>query len=267
MKICKFWKLETGSHDIHGEKVEIKCYGGSNLSIEDAARNAKEKIEKVKSKIEGKRDAFEDYEVEIREEPLETLDDDNIVTRNRYGARVLNSRRLMFLDIDQPRLSFWDIFSIFKKTDVKAKIIDSVKALSQRDEFKGLGFRVYETRKGVRVIVLGRSFDAKDKGTRKIMRRFNCDWLYTTLCMKQDCFRARLTPKPYRMRIPTVKVQYPRGVEEEVKLKDWLSVYDAESVKYCVCKFIGQFGDAHKSGEIVKYHDEATGAHKNLKLA
>jgi len=62
---------------------------------------------------------------------------------------------------------------------------------------------------GARVIVLGRNFDPRDRETKKMMDGFNCDPLYTRLCLKQGCYRARLTPKPYRMKMQAYKVRFP----------------------------------------------------------
>jgi len=61
--------------------------------VEDARGKASEKAQKIQRKIADEKHLFEDYEAEIPEELLQTIDDHLAITRNRYGTRVLNVRR------------------------------------------------------------------------------------------------------------------------------------------------------------------------------
>lgn len=262
MKIYKFWTVQKQTIQIQGQAQEIQSYGGSNLSVDDAAQAALEKIKRIERKIKGDRNAFEDYEVEIREEILQTIDEDAIITRNRYGAHVLNVERLLILDIDRPKSSFGDMFN---RKDDKTKIFDMVRKLAASSHYQGLGFRLYETFQGARVIVTGRGFDPRSSSTVHLMDEFNCDKLYTMLCQKQGCFRARLTPKPSRIKLRSRKVRFPR--EADPQLDEWLAHYERESDNFSACKFIEQIGGDPFVSEVVRLHDEMTRAHTNLKLA
>jgi hypothetical protein len=266
MKLYKYWVTEKQTVVIDGIEQSVTCYGGSNISMEDARLKAKEKAEKVKRKIKGEKHLFDEYEVEIREEILQMIDDHSAITRNRYGAQVLNVENMLILDIDKPKPSFGDLF---KKKDAgqdKLKIFDMVRKLASAPKYHGYGFRIYETYQGARVIVLGRDFDARDQDTVKIMSEFNCDPLYMTICQKQGCFRARLTPKPYRMKLRRYKVQFPRE-GDDVELQGWLTDYEKESQNYCVCKFIEQVGSRHPVKDAVRLHDEITGVDFRQPLA
>ncbi len=264
MKIYRYWAIEKGKISFDQEVKEIKCYGGSNISEADAVAKAREKIAKIKSRIAGDNHVFDDYEVEIREEIVQAVDEKTVITRNRYGAQVLNVQDLMILDIDKPKSSFLDLFK--KRVDDKAKIIEMVRTLAQKSTYQGYGFRIYETCKGMRVIVLGKTFDPKAAETGRMMKEFNCDALYMLLCKKQDCFRARLTPKPSRMKVRGYKVRLFRDGEEEKKYKQWLSEYEAASRSFSVCKFIEQVGPGYAT-DAVKLHDEITGVNWSQKLA
>ena len=48
MKLYRYWKIEHRTIHIDGEDRQIKVYGGSNLSEEDASRNALAKVPKSK---------------------------------------------------------------------------------------------------------------------------------------------------------------------------------------------------------------------------
>jgi len=266
MKIYKYWTVEKQKILIDNAEQEVKCYGGSNLSVEDARLKAREKAEKIQRKIAGEKRLFEDYEAEIREELLQTIDDHSAITRNRYGARVLNVENLMILDIDKPKPSFGDLF---KKKDLqsdKAKIFDMVRKLATSSKYKDYGFRIYETYQGARVIVLGKDFNPRDNETKKIMDEFNCDPLYTLLCRKQGCYRARLTPKPHRMKVRGYKVKYPRDGDDS-EFQRWLSEYETVSRSFSVCKLIEQVGSGQYVNDVVRLHDDVTGVGYPQRLA
>ncbi len=265
MKIYKFWSTQKQTIQVDGRPLEIQTYGGSNLSIEDAARAAIEKVKRVERKINGDRDIFHDYQAEIREEILQFINEDAIITRNRYGASVLNAAKLLILDIDSPKASFGDMFRKKDPAQDKAKIFEMVKKLAASPKYQGLGFRLYETAQGARVIVTGRDFDPTHSDTIKLMDDFNCDKLYTALCQKQACFRARLTPKPGRINMRGYKVRFPR--EADPALDQWIKTYEHESHNFSVCKFIEQAGGSHFGNDVIQLHDELTKANTNLKLA
>jgi len=264
MKIYKYWTVEKQKILIDGQTQEVTCYGGSNISLDDARGKAKEKAQKIQRKIAGEKHLFEDYESEIREEILQTIDDHSVITRNRYGARVLNVESLMILDIDKPKPSG----GLFKKKDTrppKEQIFDMVKTLATT-KYKDLGFRVYETYQGARVIVLGKEFNPRDGATKKMMDEFNCDPLYTLLCIKQGCYRARLTPKPSRMKFRGYKVKYPREGDDS-EFQTWVSEYENMSRSFSVCKLIEQVGASQYVTDVVRLHDDVTGVSYPQRLA
>ena len=268
MKIYKYWVTERQRILIDGVEQDITCYGGSNASVEDARTGAKEKAEKVRRKIKGEKHLFDEYEAEIREEILRIIDDRSAITRNRYGAQVLNTENLMILDIDKPKSS-GGLAGLFKKKETrppKEQIFDTVRQLAATPKYKEYGFRIYETYQGARVIVSGREIDPRAAETKRIMDEFNSDPLYITLCIKQGCYRARLTPKPYRMNMRRHKVQFPRE-DDDTELQAWLADYERESRNFNTCRFIEQLGTRHPMSDVVQIHDEITGANFRQPLA
>jgi hypothetical protein len=266
MKIYKYWVVEKQKIVIDGDEQEITCYGGSNISIEDARAKAREKAKKIERKIKGEKHLFDEYEAEIREEILRIIDDHSVITRNRYGASVLNTEKMMILDIDKPRTSLGDLFKKKDTQSAKARIFDMVRKLAATPKYKEYGYRLYETYQGARVIFLGRDFDPRDRETKRIMDEFHCDPLYTFLCIKQGCYRARLTPKPYRMKMHGYKVKFPRDGNEN-EFQQWLSEYESNSRSFNVCRFIEQIGTHHHLNEVVGLHDEMTGINYRQPLA
>jgi hypothetical protein len=68
MKIFKYWATTEGVLVVDGVNTKAIFLGGSDISEQDAKRNAIKKFEAVQRKINGAKKEFEEYEVEIREE-------------------------------------------------------------------------------------------------------------------------------------------------------------------------------------------------------
>lgn len=270
MRIFHYWTRVEGSITVDGQPQKVRAFGGSNESAQAAAQDAEQRLEGVRRRIAGKANREDkSYEVDIREEVLTRFDERNVITRNRYGAAVLNSADLLFIDIDEPRLGFLDVFRA-KPTGARktAMIVDQVKKLVRTEPaLRGLGVRLYETHSGVRAIVTGRRFDPKAESTEKLLRRFNADWLYSHMCRKQGCFRARLTPKPFRMKCRTHKVVFPRLAEaQEAEHRAWVADYDQARRKFSTCRLLCTIGHDVRDA-LVTLHDQETGAASGLKLA
>ena len=148
MQLYKYWATEKQKILIDTAEQQITTYGGSNLSVEDARIKAREKAEKVKRKIKGEKHLFDEYESEIREEILQVIDEHAAITRNRYGAQVLNAEHLLILDIDQPKLSLGGLFRKKDSGQDKLRIFEMVRKLASSSKYQDYGFRMYETFQG-----------------------------------------------------------------------------------------------------------------------
>lgn len=266
MRLYRYWVKETTTIPVDGEPLEIHCYGHSNDSIARAKDNAQEQAAAIQKKIEGNRDPRDTYEVAIREEIIKEIDRHNIISRNRYGALVLNSENVVFVDIDEPRIGFWKRLFGDKNLTKKQQMLEMIEQQTSHGAYDGLGFRVYETHAGMRLIITGRKFTAGSDESQKLLREFNADPLYAVLCAKQQCYRARLTPKPYRMRLKAHRVNYPRTEQEQQALEQWLGTYEQAFDRFATCKFVKEFGRPGRNA-IIKYHDNITKAHESMTLA
>ena len=109
MRVFKFWRVAETTAMIRGTEKTISCFGGSNRSEADAVADGQRRLEAVKRRIagidKGKGKGL-DYEADIREEPIKWIGDQDVVTRNRYGAEVLNTTSFVFVDIDEPVFAY-----------------------------------------------------------------------------------------------------------------------------------------------------------------
>lgn len=267
MRIFRFWVRHRATLDIAGDTTEVGCWGGADASEAAAHADAEQRLAVVRARIGGQPQPGEGYEADIREELIERLDADNAITRNRYGALVLNSADHLIIDIDEPRYRFWEVlFGLRDPRKRKQRILANLDKRARAADCTGLGLRVYETHKGIRVIVTGRVFPPTAEESARFMRSCNADWLYLTLCRKQACYRARLTPKPYRMRLRAHRVQYPRDATQEAALREWLPGYEAASARYATCRLLRVIGVA-ASSPVIDYHDRVCAVDSGRPLA
>ncbi len=100
------------------------------------------------------------------------------------------------------------------------------------------------------------------------------DPVYARMCLNQQCFRARLTPKPWRIGIaahmkPRPGV-WPVAPERRPVRDAWIANYEAASRGYAACRFLDAVGTGavHIDIERVRrLHDDASKALQDLPIA
>ena len=264
MKYFKYWVKEDFKIKIDGNIETINILSGSNESKRSASEDAKILANKIEQRI-SKRKSADEYEVPIKEHVNQIIDDSNVVTICRYGALILNTQQYTFLDLDDYPFDFKDIFRSYKNMSKKERIVH--KFLERIDRYPVLGsdFRIYETTKGIRVI--GKKYiDPTEKKYFSLMRKLSVDWIYIQLSKKQRCYRARLTPKPYRMKMKTIRVKDPLFCETQEYL-DWAREYREHSKKYSVVKLLKTVGKDFGLEPVIKLHDEVCNSYSKSTLA
>ncbi len=277
MKVYRYWARESTKVPVRGEVWEIACFGSSNTSIEDATEDARGKVETAKKAImTGHRPQHYEYtDRPLREEIKREYHQEGVltavITRNTYGALVLNTDRVMFIDIDTGRepinLGIVDFFCrLFGKVPKSERRREERKLammedLRQKASMYGLGMRVYRTPYGYRCLVTSHTFDPTSDETRALLEEFGSDELYIKLCRVQECFRARLTPKPYRMRFRNPPHRYPWLYSERERAhREWEREYEALSEGYSACSFMSHVGE----GKVLRDVQELVDVHDSL---
>ncbi len=263
MKLNKYWVKEEYQITVNKQRETIHVWGGSNSSESDARENARIKAEKIQTKINsGSLD--EAYEVAIREHIVTEINSSNVVTVCRYGAQVLNTEQYTILDLDDYPVDFFDIFRGLSKMSKKERIVHKFKQKLKKRPQLGDDFRIYETAKGIRVI--GKKYvSPQDKKYRSLMRFFYVDWIYIEMSRKQNCYRARLTPKPYRMRGKTFRVTSPL-ICETPEYKEWSTEYQQRSQNFSVVRLIETIGSNFSMDPVIRLHDKTCNMSANKKL-
>ncbi|MAC98792.1 MULTISPECIES: hypothetical protein [Pseudomonas] len=264
MKYFRYWVKATQRIRVAGQPEDIQLLVGSNESKEAAHEQASVLAREIERRIES-RGARDEYDAGIKEHVARVLDGSNVVTVCRYGAKILNTDEYTILDLDDYPKRFWDRFSAVRTMGKKERIVFKFEQAVAKLPELGRDFRIYETANGIRVI--GKQYlDPADRRSYRLMRKVNVDWLYMILSGKQRCYRARLSPKPYRLGIKTIKVSSPLVCETD-EYQNWERMYAAASQDVSVVHYLKSIGKDFSRDAVVRFHDEQCNAHKHFKLA
>ena len=133
------------------------------------------------------------------------------------------------------------------------------------------GWRIYRTRAGLRLLATQGLVEADSDVADGVFEALSADPLYRKLCKTQKCFRARLTPKPWRCGIRNKPERWPwLDAKAEKKFQNWETQYQVSSSNWATCELLREIGSASVHPEvesIIKLHDDATRVGSNLQLA
>jgi hypothetical protein len=260
MKLARYWTRGQGEAiDSDGQRVRVVARGWSDESMDAARDRAREIAQRVAQRIishPGQKNQYQYGDRPLPEPVIREFGPAAVVTRNAYGALVLNTDNLMFVDIDQdnPKPS--------------QAVLDRVRSVAERHDFSA---RVYKTAGGYRVLIGNTSFQAGGSETETLLNEFGADPLYMRLCRIQESFRARLTPKPWRCRFHQPPFSFPfETPRAEAEYRNWERAYDSKASAYSTCSYVTTFGGVRIDAEfedLVYYHDQETKATSNLPLA
>lgn len=196
------------------------------------------------------------------------------VTRNRYGAEVFNVGGMGILDVDvplrrvveEPTGFFGRLFGRPKVRWVRDDPAEVLEGLREALAGSGFGGRIYETAAGFRVLVLSEVLRWDDPRFAALLDQTGSDPLYAALCRRQECCRARLTPKPWRVGIggPAYgTVPTPWAPTPTPAWTEWLQLYTQQGAAYATTRLIGGFGPAQTAPALVEAaarHDRCVGS-------
>jgi hypothetical protein len=134
--------------------------------------------------------------------------------------------------------------------------------------------RLYRTPAGLRVLVTHRAFDPNDPAVRSFFDAVGADPVYVRMCLNQQCFRARVSPKPWRIGIdhhirPRPGV-WPVRPERLPERQAWIEAYEAAADQFAACEFVEAIGSGvvHPGvAPVVRLHDDLSRATSGLPIA
>ena len=286
MQLFRYWSPARGeASNREGRTFALLRWGGSDANPADAVAVAQRLVQETADRIarsDGDPDAYPYGQggQPLREEVLQRQDDDQgrpllALTRNRYGAIVLNSACAMFVDVDDPPAAAGGgglLGRMFGKRPPAAPAAEppglaAARAWTQAHPV--WGWRAYRTKAGLRLLAVHDVFDPTDPATDAVMQALGADPLYRRLCRDQACFRARLTPKPWRIDLHEQPPAFPYG-DQAARQERWARTYQEKRKGYATCRFVGAFGSdqVHPAvAPVIALHDQIADAHRDAPLA
>lgn len=134
--------------------------------------------------------------------------------------------------------------------------------------------RVYRTPAGFRVLATHRTFLPDDPEVETIFAALDADPTYTWMCRQQHCFRARVSPKPWRIGIdrhlrPRPGV-WPIKPEHLPARRAWVADYERKAQGFAACRFETALGPDVVHADVAStlaWHDELARAASGLPIA
>ncbi|HNY10659.1 MAG TPA: hypothetical protein PKK26_03615 [Candidatus Wallbacteria bacterium] len=301
MRNVKYWVRSRFQKAVSaGKSFTLSCWGWSETTVEEAAAKAEERLSMVLARVSSGGD-IADYPYganPLREIVIREGEDDGngelnfIVTQNSYGCYIINTSRMMFVDIDisceEAAPSGGSLIStvlgfLFGPPIVKKEAsgsadprevseqahIELLRKMAESDS--RFSARVYRTCGGLRYIITHREYDPAGEESVNILKSLKCDPMYVRLCRLQKTYRARLTPKAWRCGVPKIHISYPfenSGCEKA--LDEWMKEYNAAGSSHATCRYLCTVGNEEINKafeEMIKLHDEITRSDSGLKLA
>ncbi len=288
MHFPRHWARGTATVTGAGRRPhEFICWGWSDESARAAEALGQERARRLGERIlAGDRpDRYHYGDRPLREEVLETVGDRKsdlraVISRNTYGCRILNTASILFVDVDLPPATFVERLKYRLRALLghpgpttrqrhEAAALEKLRALLAADPHQGA--RIYRTAGGLRYLFTHALFEPRSDAVRALMARLDADPLYTQLCLAQESFRARLTPKPWRCGVAAPMERWPwAGPEAEMRFRRWEAVYGRAAREYATCDFVAALGDSRTHPaitDIVAVHDRQARATTRLPLA
>ncbi|WP_337871281.1 hypothetical protein [Meiothermus sp.] len=296
MNIPKYWAKAEQTIAIGRQTFHFVAWKGSDESLQDAQRQAQVALaDRIARKERGEKlGQYPKDGAPLREEVLEQIFNPSgeriaVITRNAAGCLVLNTARVMFVDLDfanqYPTLraaakSFWEAVGGMFRRPTKAvktqtpqdQLLEQVR--NWHSQHPDWAMRVYRTRAGLRLLVAHDVFDPTSALVQQAMRELGADMRYMRLCQAQSCFRARLTPKPWRLkggRMERPPVRFPwASAQEEALQRQWERTYQGRIGNFAVCTLLANLGHSpvHPDAEqILLLHDQYTLSQSDKPLA
>ncbi len=275
------------AHWALGRHGPALAWGWSDVSPADARAQADARARRIADGLRmGRRPERADGyypDRPMREPVLRELTDAEgatlaVISRNAYGAEVLNASDALFADVDLPAPRRPGLLArLLGRADpgpgvpAPEALAAIARARSWVEAHPGWSWRVYRTAAGLRLLATHRTFDPADPMVAAAFEHLGVDPLYRRLCQAQSCFRARLTPKPWRVGIPTAPPTWPWIRPEDGRVfAAWDRAYREASASCATCALVEVIGPgviAPDMVELVALHDAACKVGSDLPLA
>lgn len=133
---------------------------------------------------------------------------------------------------------------------------------------------VYRTPAGLRVLATHDIADPRGDNAKRLFDALASDPIYVQMCRRQACFRARVSPKPWRVglrqHLKPRPGKWPIKAERLPDRRAWIEAYEQAAQGYASCRYLDTLGSAQTCPvalEVQRLHDDLCKAHSDLPIA
>jgi hypothetical protein len=259
-----------------GRTLDLLAWGWARESMEEAHALARERVAAAAARARAgvRLDRYAYGRGPLREEVLDELVVGGatvaVVTRNRYGALVLNTDGVLVADLDlppRPRRGLLDRLlrrggdepgEEAARAAAEAAVIDRVREWAA--QHPDVRVRTYRTRAGFRALVAGRPLPPASTEAAQVLAALGTDRLYVELCRQYRCYRARLTPKPWRIGVGRSRAWPPETAAAARARERWVRAYDRAREGWAACVLVDEAGSGTLdvvAAAVVALHDRS----------
>ena len=122
-------------------------------------------------------------------------------------------------------------------------VLDRVNKISESDP--DLHLRVYRTPVGYRILAMQDVYRPRSDAAIELLNELHSDSTYVRMCKNQNCFRARVSPKPWRIGVGRLGPRpgvWPIKEERMAERRMWVARYEKIARKYASCRFLVRLG-------------------------
>lgn len=134
--------------------------------------------------------------------------------------------------------------------------------------------RIYRTPAGLRLLAMHKTFGPDEAEVAESFAAFRTDKIYVQMCSNQHCFRARVSPKPWRIGIqahlkprPGVWPIDPNRLPDRQR---WVEQYERIGQDFAACRFLMEKGSGNVdpiAEQVRAIHDQMCKALEPLPIA
>ncbi|MCU0862827.1 MAG: hypothetical protein MUC36_03455 [Planctomycetes bacterium] len=149
--------------------------------------------------------------------------------------------------------------------------LDSLRAVVAA--MPGARFTVYATPAGFRLLALHRQFAAASAEVARLFEALGVDPAFARMCALQDCFRARVSAKPWRIGVRHVRPRpgvWPVHPDRIALRMAWIDDYEAAAAGFAACRHLEELGTGaaiERCLQVQRIHDELSGARSGKPIA
>ncbi|NBV22613.1 MAG: hypothetical protein EBS05_11945 [Proteobacteria bacterium] len=134
--------------------------------------------------------------------------------------------------------------------------------------------RLYRTPAGLRLLAMHRVFAPEEPAVKVFFNAIRADPVYVTMCQRQKCFRARVSPKPWRIGIgrhlkPRPGI-WPVRSEAVPAREAWVKAYHEKACGFAACRLVSEMGNGKvddRARDVQHLHDQLCRAETDLPIA